>query len=113
MTRQFHELAPLDMPEQNTTILRSKGPADDDLLLHELVPQFFVIGDQLEAGRQAEVMAVRGQEFDAETVNGTEERSIECFDYLQRKTCFENLFPGALLHLVCRAIGVGDDDQLG
>ena len=56
---------------------------------------------------------VRGQEFDAETVNGTEERSIEYFDYLQRKVCFENLFPGALLHLVCRAIGVGDDDQLG
>src|SRR5207253_2116724 len=97
VTRQFHELTGLDMPEKYSTILRSKRSAYDRLLLHELVPEFFVISDQLKVGRQAEVVAVCGQEFDAEAVNGAEKRAIECFDHLQRKFGPENLFPAALL----------------
>src|SRR4029453_14916425 len=57
-------------------------------------------------------MPMRRQQFDAKAMDGSEKRAVERFDHVERQPGFENLLPGALLHLISRAIGVSDHDQL-
>ena len=82
------------------------------VLLHELAPQFFVVGDEFQICRQAEMMAVGREQLHAEAVDRAEERAIERFDNFQGKSRLEDPLSGALLHLICGAIGVSDNDQL-
>jgi hypothetical protein len=79
-------------------------------LLHELVPELCVISDQLKARWQAKVMSVRGKQFHAEAVNRAKEGATKCLDDLERKASFKNSLARALLHLIGRAVGIGDDD---
>ncbi len=83
------------------------------MLLHELIPEIFVVGDQFQVRRQAEVMSVRCEQLYAEAVNRTKVSAIERLDDFQGKSGLENPLASALLHLIGGAVGVGDDDQLG
>ena len=56
-------------------------------------------------------MPVIGQQFHAERVNRSEECAVECIHHFGRKFFFEDLLPGALLHLVRRAIREGHDHE--
>ena len=61
---------------------------------------------------QAEMMAVDREQFHAKAVDRAEEGAIERLDDFQGKPGLEDALPGALLHLVGGAVGVGDDDEL-
>src|SRR5438128_785637 len=58
------------------------------------------------------MMTVRCKQFHTEAVDRSEKRAIECLNHIERKMGLENLLPGALLHFIRGAIGVGHHNQL-
>ena len=73
----FHQRARLHVPEQFAAIFIRKRTADRRLLLHKFVPDFVVIGDDIESWRQSEIMTVALQQSDTEGVNGAEKSAVE------------------------------------
>ena len=58
------------------------------------------------------MMTVRCKQFHTEAVDRPEKGAIECLNHIERKMGLENLLPGALLHFIRGAIGVGHHNQL-
>ena len=81
------------------------------MLLHEFFPQIFVIGDQIERGRQAEVMSVIGQQLHAEAVDGAEESAIEGGVNFRPSHLLQNAMARALLHFIGGAMRERDHDE--
>ena len=110
LAREFHELPRLHETQEDAAILGAERAADGCLLLHEVIPQIFIIRDQFEVRRQTKVMTVCREKLHAEAVNRSKERTVECLDHFERQTRFQNSLPRSLLHFISGAIGVSDDN---
>ena len=84
------------MPEQFAPIFIRKRTTNRCLLLHKLVPNFVVIGDDIESWRQSEIVAVALEQTNAEGVNGAEECAVKCGQDFDRNACLQNFGARAL-----------------
>ena len=109
---QLHDVARLREPEKIFPVFLAQRLAEPRLLLHELLPEILVVGDQLERRGQAKIMAVVREQLHAKGVDRSEKGAVERAHNFRRKFIFEDLLAGALLHLVRGAIREGDDDEL-
>ena len=77
-----------------------------------MIPQIFIVSDELQVRGQAEMMSVGREQLHAEAVDRAEESAVERLDDFQGEPGLEDALPGALLHLIGGAIGVGDNHEL-
>src|SRR5947209_6248372 len=99
------------MPKEFPAVFIGKRPTNRRLLLNELIPNFFVIGDDLESRWQTQMVAVGLEQTDAETVNRSEKCAVKRRQDLEWNAGPQNLGAGALLHFIRGAIGERHHNQ--
>ena len=74
------------------------------MLLDELLPEVFVVGNQFERRGQTEIMPVVRQQLHAKGVDRAEEGAVERAHDFRVEVLRQNLLAAPLLHFVRRAI---------
>src|SRR6266404_5848860 len=100
------------MPKEFAAVFIRKRSTNRRLLLNELIPNFFVISDDLESRWQTQMVAVGLEQTDAEAVNRSKKCAVKRRQNFEWNASPQDFGARSLLHFIRCAIGERDNNQL-